>query len=188
MLSSEGYDKLLDEIKTEFPDFKLMKKKDSKLMNAIDGFLKVITFGQMMNFMESFVTTIGNTVYVPSAWDSKSPSAKAITMRHERVHMRQSKIMGRLKFSLLYLLAPVPAVWAHYRKKFEQEAYEESLKAYNEYYGKKFFTPSLKSSIIDHFTTADYFWMWPWKSQIEEWYDSVVESITKDSTNKNNQQ
>ena len=97
MLSSEGYDKLLDEIKTEFPDFKLMKKKDSKLMNAIDGFLKVITFGQMMNFMESFVTTIGNTVYVPSAWDSKSPSAKAITMRHERVHMRQSKIMGRLK-------------------------------------------------------------------------------------------
>lgn len=179
MISGSDYQKLLDDIKKEFPEFKIVKKTQSGLMKAINGFLKVITFGKMNTFMTSFITTIGTTVYVPDSWDSKSSSARAITMRHERVHMRQARDVGRIKFSLLYLLCPVPLIWAYYRMKFEKEGYEESLKAYNDYYGKKFFTPTLKESIVKHFTTAEYFWMWPWKNSIEKWYDKVVSDITK---------
>lgn len=179
MISNENYEAFLQEIKNEFPDFKLVKKTDSKLMKFIDGFLKVITFGKMNTFMEGFITTIGNTVYVNSSWDARSASTKAITLRHERVHMRQSKTNGRLKFSLMYLLFPLPSVFAYYRKKFEQEAYEESLKALYEYYGPKFFTQATKDDIVKHFTSAEYFWMWPWKQDVEKWYDKVVADITK---------
>lgn len=179
MISNENYETFLQEIKKEFPDFKLIKKSDSKLMKFIDTFLKAITFGKMNTFMENFITTIGNTVYVNNSWDARSASTKAITLRHERVHMRQSKRIGKIKFSLMYLLFPLPTVFAYYRKKFEQEAYEESLKALFEYYGQKFFTQATKDNIVNHFTSAEYFWMWPWKKDIEEWYDGVVEDITK---------
>jgi len=181
MLSKEDYESLLEEIRAEFPDFKLVKKPDSGLMKAIDLGLRVITFGKMNTFMKSFITTVGNTVYVPETWDSKSASAKAITMRHERVHMRQAKSVGRFKFSLLYLLFPVPVVWAYYRTKFEKEGYEESLRAYHDYYGKKFFTQALKDNVVKHFTSADYFWMWPWKTDIERWYDETVSKIIEDN-------
>lgn len=178
MLNAEEYQQLLNDIREEFPGFKVVKKKDSLLMKTINVFLKGITFGKMNSFMDGFITTVGTTVYVPSSWDERSPSTKAITMRHERVHMRQAKEKGRVLFSLQYLLLPFPIGVAYYRMRFEQEAYEESLKAYYEYYGNKF-TPALKQSIVDHFTTAEYFWMWPWKAGIEKWYDKVVANITK---------
>ena len=182
MLQKEEYEDLLKSIALEFPDFKLVKKTDSKLMILIDVLLKVLTFGKMKKFMNQFITTLGNTVYVPDDWDDSSSSSKAITLRHERVHMRQSKKMGRFAFSIAYLFLPVPVLFAAYRRKFEMEAYEESLRAYNEYYGKKFFTPALKEHVVKHFTSAEYFWMWPWKESIEQWYDNVVEEITKESS------
>ena len=179
MLSNEGYDALLAEIKQEFPDFKVLKKSESTLMKVIDKTLKVISFGKMNSFMDDFITTIGNTVYVPEKWDVRSASTKAITMRHERVHMRQSQRVGRVLFSLSYLFFPVPTLFAYYRTKFEKEAYEESLKAIHEYYGSKFFTAALKEKIVSHFTSAEYMWMWVNKKSVEYWYDSVVAGITK---------
>lgn len=179
MLSNDGYNKLIDDIRKEFPDFKIIKKTDSRFMKFINIFLYVSSFGKMKTFMNSFITTIGTTVYVPDSWDDRSVSSKAITMRHERVHMRQARDFGRIAFSLLYLFFPVPLVFAYFRMKFEKEAYEESLKAAYEYYGTKLFTQALKDDIVQHFTSAEYMWMWPWKKSMEEWYDRVVVGITK---------
>lgn len=179
MLSREGYVDLLADIKIEFPDFRITKKRHSKLMKFFDASLKVMSLGQMTNFMSYFITTVGTTVYVPDEWDSWSPSRKAIILRHERVHMRQARDFGNLKFFFLYLLFPVPAFFAFFRTKFEKQAYEESIRAYFEYYGSKFFTPALREDTIRNFTTASYLWMWPWKSSIEKWYDSVVAAVTK---------
>lgn len=177
MLSREGYVDLLLAIKDEFPDFRIAKRKQSNLMKFFDVCLRVISFGKYSNFMNEFTTTVGTTVYVPDAWDAWSSSRKAIVLRHERVHMRQARDLGRIKFFFSYLFLPLPIVFAHFRTKFEKEAYEESLRAYREYYGTKFFTPVLREYIIKNFTTVSYFWMWPWKSSIEKWYDSFVSSI-----------
>ena len=177
MLSKEGYEKLLSEIKSEFPQFEIVKKQESKLMKSISLLLKIVSFGKMKTFMESFITTLGEKVYVPTAWDTYSTATKAITLRHERVHMRQAKRTGRIAFSLLYLLVPFPVVFAYFRMKFEKEGYEESLRAYNEYYGPRFFTQGLKDSIVSHFTTSEYIWMWPWKADVERWYDETINKI-----------
>lgn len=177
MLNDQQYDQLLDDVKKEFPDFKIVYKKDSSLMKSINFFLKTISFGKMKTFMDSFITTIGETVYVPTDWHENSASTKAITIRHERVHMRQAKKYGRVLFSIMYLLLPIPIGAAYFRAKFEKEAYEESLKAVHEYYGSKLFTNSLKESILKHFTTAEYIWMWPWKKSLDSWYDAAVDRI-----------
>lgn len=177
MKSKEEYEALLGEVKQEFLDFEILPKNKSVLMKFIDAALKIITFGQMKNFMTGFITVLGNKVYVPDAWEDTTLTSKAEIIRHERVHMRQSKKYGRFLFSFLYLAVPFPAFFAYFRKKFEQEAYEESLKALHEYHGEKIFTPNLKEGMLAHFTTAQYFWMWPWRKDLEKWYDSAVEKV-----------
>jgi len=171
----EEYEKILNETKSEFPDFEILPKNESVLMKVIDAALKIITFGQMKNFMTGFITVLGNKVYVSETWKDITLTSKAEIIRHERVHMRQSKKYGRVLFSFLYLVAPFPVGVAYFRKKFEQEAYEESLKALYEYHGEKIFTPKLKEGMLAHFTTAQYFWMWPWRKDLEKWYDAAVE-------------
>lgn len=169
------YARLQAETLEEFPDFKVVNKSGSWLMKAIDVSLKVITFGQMKQFMTGFITTLGSTVYVPDGWDDKPVESRLGVLRHERVHMRQAKRHGRFLFSLMYVLLPLPTVFAHFRKKFEQEAYEESLRALQEYYGDSVLkNPGIRSAMIDHFTSAEYFWTWPWKKSIAKWYDDTV--------------
>jgi hypothetical protein len=170
---------LSDEVRKEFPSFNLVKKSDSKLMAAISAFLKAITFGQMKAFMEDFVTTVGTTVYVPSRWEFWPTSSKMAVLRHERVHMRQSLKYGRLLYSFLYLFFPLPVGLAYFRMKLEKEAYEESLRAYAEYYGLQALQDvKIKDSMVGHFTTAEYFWMWPFKKSLEKWYDNAVAKLS----------
>lgn len=177
MTIKDEYEALLSEIKQEFLNFEILPKNKSVLMKFIDVFLQIITFGQMSNFMSGFITTIGNKVYVPSTWDASPATSKIEIMRHERVHMRQSKRYGRFLFSFLYLFVPFPIVFSYFRKRFEQEAYEESLRALHQYHGEKIFTQSLRDGVIRHFTTAQYFWMWPWRKDLEKWYDAAVEKV-----------
>lgn len=173
------YQDFIKEIKSEFPDFVVIPKNESKLMKVIDIALRIITFNQMKLFMTGFITTMGNKVYVPASWTQLDVRSQIEVLRHERVHMRQAKRYGRFLFSLLYLALPFPIGVAYFRKKFEQEAYEESLRVKYEYYGKKAFTPKLKESTLAHFTTAQYFWMWPWRKDLEKWYDEAVKKAMK---------
>lgn len=176
MLKTEqDYGVLQDEVKAEFSDFRVLNKSDSWLMKTIDIALKVITFGQMKKFMTGFITTMGSTVYVPDGWSSKPVESRMGVLRHERVHMRQARRHGRFLFSAMYLLLPLPAVFASCRRKFEQEAYEESLRALQEYYGDAVLkNPGIRTAMIEHFTSAEYFWTWPWKKSIGQWYDDTV--------------
>ena len=81
----EEYEKILNETKREFPDFEILPKNKSVLMKVIDAALRIITFGQMKNFMTRFITVIGNKVYVPDSWEDNTLTSKAEIIRHERV-------------------------------------------------------------------------------------------------------
>lgn len=174
-------DTLISEIKDEFPDFQLISKSQSWLSKVINIFLLIITFGQQKTFMTKYTTTIGHTIYTPSSWDEWHEANKIIILRHERIHLRQAKKYTRFLFSFLYLFVFFPTVFAYFRKKFEQEAYEESIRARIEYFGVEFVKkPGYKESLVKQFISAQYFWTWPFKKSIEEWFDKALERALKE--------
>lgn len=168
------YELLLIEIRRDYPKFKLVPKASSTLMKVIDVLLKLITFWRMTTFMAKFTTTLGYTVYTPDEWERWRDLSRAIILRHERVHMRQRKEKGSFWFSFSYLFLPFPILWAYYRMKYEMEAYEVSIQAQWNAYGRRIFTPEAREAMIQRFTGASYFWTWPWRKRIETWYDDLA--------------
>lgn len=173
------YLKLEQEVRDEFPDFKVISKTSSRLMRVIDWALRIITFGKQDQFMTGYITTLGNTVYVPETWwMTKSWMDKAITLRHERVHMRQRARLGAFKYTLMYLFWVLPTLVAVGRRNLEREAYEETIRASVFYFGIDVLSDAeLRKRITSKFTGPDYFWMWPFKKSTEAWYDDVVVRI-----------
>lgn len=177
-MKRQTLNELVDEITQEFPDFKLVPKADSTFMKVLNVCLLIITFGQMKAFMTRFTTTIGDTVYTNTAWDERSEVSKIITLRHERIHMRQKKRYTAFGFSFLYLFVFFPIGLAYFRAKFEKEAYEESIRSVAFYVGiDRVKHPEFRKQLVDHFTTSQYFWMWPFRSAVERWYDGVVKEL-----------
>ena len=171
-------EQLKQDISVEFPSFKLVSKADSRFMKTIDIGLRIITFNQMKEFMTSFVTTIGTTIYTSTEWETQPTTSKISILRHERVHMQQARRLGSVWYGILYLLVWFPAVFAVYRTKFEQEAYEESMRSDVESYGVEVLDDEkYRGNMIRHFTSAEYFWMCPFRGRVERWYDEAASQI-----------
>ena len=172
-----SYEDVLKELRKEFPSYRVIRKEDSRLMRAIGWFLSAITLGAMSTFMTDFVTTIGFTVYVPERWALMSYDNRTVVMRHERVHMRQRRKYGTLLFTLLYLLFPLPGGLAYFRMKFEREAYEETLRAMVDLFqvdGRILIqSKEYRAQILSFFLGPSYFWMWPFRTSMEAWYDQA---------------
>ena len=178
MTGRDAFDKTLANIFFEFPKFRIVYKRDSKLMRAISWGLRVLTLGKMTSFMTSFHTTIGMTLYAADAWDTTDDAGRTITLRHELVHMRQNKRLGRITMGLAYLFIFFPIGLAYGRMRLEREAYEETLKALAELRGKGALTDQRrKDAIVSLFTGPSYLWMWPFKRSVERWYDRTVTRI-----------
>lgn len=174
------YDDLLGDVQKEFPGFKVEQKTKSWLMIVISYLL---FFNR--DFMTNFITTIGSTMYVPDAWYTWHDNLKSEVLRHERVHLLQQKRYGMLLYSLLYLLIPLPFGLAWYRAQLEWEAYQETMRCIAEEYGVEMLrNPSFKENMLDHFTTGQYGWMWPFRSQVNKWYDDFVAVLEKDAISK----
>lgn len=173
-----AYQQTLAEILREFPDFKLTRKSTSRFMAFLNFLLTAITFGKSNGFMHDVTTTVGNTIYIPTHWDDWDIFSRTSILRHERVHMRQRKRMGSIRFFLTYMFWPVPVLFAAGRAKLEMEAYEESMRATVFFQGiQAIESAEYREYMISHFTGANYFWMWPFKGPITDWYDGVVQKI-----------
>ena len=178
----QTYEELVEEIKHEFITFKIIRKRDNFLMQAINVLLHVFTFGYMDEFLTRFVTTIGNTIYVPDYWydqENYTDADKCLVLRHERIHMRQRRKYEPLWYTLLYVLLPFPMFFAYFRMKFEKEAYEETFRARLDYFPETHYLNEnfYKQKVIRYFTSAEYCWMWPFKKSIESWYDEAVKRV-----------
>lgn len=164
------YDVLLDEIRAEFPGFKLVPKAESPFMRTLGVVLRVLLGGA---FLEDFTTTVGLTVYTPTKWAEMSEASRLGVLRHERVHLRQAKRYGGLVFSLAYLLFPLPFGLAYCRARLEWEAYEESMRAAVEYHGKGALNAEHRAWLVGLFVGPSYGFMWPFRAQVERWYDEA---------------
>lgn len=176
--SEEIYIDVLEDVKSEFPSFELVRKADSR-------FMKFLAFLLFFNkaFMADFVTTIGNTIWVPDKWDKWPAVSRAEVLRHERIHLRQQVRYGMPRYVFMYLLWPLPFLRAKGRTMLEQEAYKESLVARAEYYGVESLAgDNMRESFIGHFTSGEYGWMWTKRADIELWYDTCLEEIHEQSS------
>jgi hypothetical protein len=174
------YEMLIAEMKDEFPKFELIEKKDSAFMKALDIGLKIITFWQMTTFMTKFTTTVGYKVYTPVDWDQHD---RVSVLKHEAVHMRQMRRDGRVWMWFSYMFLWFPCVFAYFRKKYEQEAYEVTIRHRAKESGIRVIEhPEYREMMIKRFTSAQYFWTWPFRKSIEKWYDGVVEQLRLELT------
>lgn len=175
-------DRILADLQKKFPGTRVVFKHDSFLMKVINVVLMVITFGTMKTFMTHFITTIGRTIYVPGDWNRRLIHSRASTLRHEGIHIAQEEKLGKIRYKLTYLFWILPCVFALGRTRLEQEAYEETIRSRAEYYGVHSIRNSkFRDHIVRHFTSAEYFWMWPWTDDIERWFESVVKKIEKEN-------
>jgi len=181
-----NYDEYIEKVREEIPSFAVIRKRDSWLMKVIDVILKIISFGQIKEFMDNYTTTIGSKICVPDSWETKSDNSRIITIRHEVVHIRQFKKYTFPLYIFLYLFVFFPIGLAYFRMKFEKAGYREGTKAALELLGDKYVNNEYKEHIIRQFTSSSYFWCWPFRKSIETWYNNMIrevrEEINKEST------
>ena len=172
------YQRYCSELCSEYPGFRVVKKSESPLHRAIHWALLVLTIGQMRTYLDSFQTTIGRTVYVTDDWDHRDAWDRYVTLRHEAVHLRQFRRWTLPGMAILYILLPLPIGLAYFRARFEQEAYEETIRAAAEVYGLDHVrNERFRAGIIKQFTSASYGWMWPFRRSLERWYDRVLGTL-----------
>ena len=173
------YEQLLEEIREEFPGFRVVQKSDAWSQRAIHRLLRVLTLGAQSAYLDSYQTTIRRTVYVTQGWDSLPDEQRYVTMRHEREHLRQFRRYTTPLMALLYLFGPLPVGLAWFRAHFEKQGYAESIRAAAEVWGRDYpRRADYRSRVIGQFTGASYGWMWPFRAGLERWYDQVLASLT----------
>ena len=176
--SEDRYTELVAALQREFPGMRIVRKDQSLMHRAIHKFLVVVTFGQMRNYLDSFQTTIGKSIYVTSDWEDLSADYRYCTLRHEAVHLRQFRKWTLPGMGLCYVLLPLPMGLAWFRAYFEREAYAESVRAAYELHGRAHVESArFRNSIVEQFLSASYGWMWPFRASIERWYDRVLQGL-----------
>ena len=173
-------DGFLAELRAEFPRFRLVPKSEDVLSRVIDAALRALTLGRQRHYMTRYHTVIGQTLYVPRLWAALDDIDKLVVLRHERVHLRQSRRLGPMLMVLAYLLPFFPLGLAWCRARLEWEAYGETLRATAELKGiEAARDPRLRAHIVQRFVGPDYGWMWPFASQVERWYDEALLQIER---------
>jgi hypothetical protein len=174
----DRYEALVVALRAEIPGFRVVRKRDSRLHRAIDVALRIVTIGKMRDYLESYQTTIGKTVYVTSDWDQWEPDRRYVTLRHEAVHLRQFRRWTLPVMAVLYLVVPLPMGLAYFRARFEKEAYAETIRATAEVWGAEYARrDTLRQHVVAQFLGPNYGWMWPFRRHIERWYDRVLSTV-----------
>jgi hypothetical protein len=172
------YEALVERIRAEFPGVRIVRKDRSPLSRAIHVALVAVTLGRMRRFLDGYQTTIGQTIYVTPDWDERPFEDRVITLRHELVHLRQFQTLTFPGMALVYLLLPLPMGLAYGRARLEWEAYRETIRAVAEIRGRDAArAPALRARIVSQFTGPSYGWMWPFRRQVERWYDDAVDEL-----------
>jgi hypothetical protein len=178
MLDAMVAERFLNELRAEFPRFCIIYKRDSPISRLLHVLLCIVTCGGQREFLTGYYTVLGDTLYVPNSWDRLDPAGRVILLRHERVHLRQRRRYGAIGMALLYLLPFFPLGLAYGRARLEWEAYTETLRATAELLGPSAARDAaLRERIVSRFVGPAYGWMWPFRAQVEAWYDRALAEI-----------
>jgi len=172
------HERLLADIRREFPSFEILPKRASRLQRAISIALAAITLGGQRHYLTRYHTVLFGRLYVPDAWDAMGDDERYVLLRHERVHLRQHRRMGQLGMAFAYLFPFFPLFLAWGRARIEWEAYVETIRATAEVRGLDA-ARALKEEIVRRYVGPDYGWMWPFPRTVRRWFDEVIEAMEK---------
>lgn len=162
------FDQIIKELQAEFPSFKLVKKHESKFMAFL--FTVMLMKYWCPEYMTRFTTVFRCTVYMPEQFIGTD--AGADILRHERVHMRDSRGWRILYYGPMYCILPIGPSGRAY---WEFRGYKESMRAYYERWG------IIPNSAIDfwcsNFTGSNYLYMMPFESVVRKWFIKAKEEI-----------
>lgn len=188
---------------TYFPNLQIKYKDQSPFMKFIGSLL---FFNN--EFMVSYTTTIGETIYFPTSNFVKArPVSSAIVLLHELVHVHDEKKISKLLFGFLYLFPQILSIlflplfflltWkivlplvifcalpvpAFFRMYLEKRAYLASLYCFNKLSKKLDFNPNLDNQSIffqKQFSGSYYYFMWPF-GNIKNDFDEAIVRIKAD--------
>lgn len=176
----------LELVRKRNPKIVLKAKEDSRLMQVV-GFL-VKPFNPTFN--TRYTTTIGSTIWMPSAIASMLPEENFLeVVTHECQHIlddEQNPVLFKVSYlfpqvlallSLFAILAiwwpmwllallcllfltPLPAYW---RYKWELNGYRTSI-LFNRYYGRN--SRRTETWITEQITGPNYYFAWPFKAWV----------------------
>ena len=175
-MSNSRTERFLDEIRVEFPRFRIRRKRTSLLQRAIHWALAVITLGGQRVYLTRYHTVLFGELWVPDAWETMSDADQYILLRHERVHLRQRKRMGDVVMTFVYLVPFFPLFLAWGRARIEWEAYAETIRATAEVLGIDA-AANLRPHIVKRFTGPEYGWMWPFPNAVNRWFDEALADV-----------
>jgi len=175
-MSNSRTERFLDEIRGEFPRFRIRRKRTSLLQRAIHWALAVITLGGQRVYLTRYHTVLFGELWVPDAWETMSDADQYILLRHERVHLRQRKRMGDVVMTFVYLVPFFPLFLAWGRARIEWEAYAETIRATAEVLGIDA-AANLRPHIVKRFTGPEYGWMWPFPRAVNRWFDEALADV-----------
>jgi len=173
---SGRHERLLDEIRREFPTFEIRAKRGSPLQRAIAVAIAVVTLGGQRSYLSRYHTVLFGKLYVPDAWDRMGDDDRYVLLRHERVHLRQRRRMGDLTMAFVYLFPILPLFAAWGRARIEWEAYVETIRATAEVGGLEA-ARALEDEIVRRYVGPDYGWMWPFPRAVRGWFAEVIERL-----------
>jgi hypothetical protein len=170
------HERLMADIRGEFPTFAIRDKRTSALQRAIAFALAVVTLGGQRHYLTRYHTVLFGKLYVPDAWAHMDDDARYILLRHERVHLRQRRRMGDAAMAFVYLVPFFPLFLAYGRARIEWEAYVETVRATAEVHGLDA-ARALESHIVSRFVGPDYGWMWPFPRTVRRWFADVIADL-----------
>jgi hypothetical protein len=148
----------LKDVQDKFRRFSIIPKRNSVFCKVIHWVLWALTWGHL-DFLHRFHSTFGKTLYVAESWDHDTYGQRWVTLKHERVHLEQSKRcglglfwVGYVVFSLLYLFCLPFGLTL--RSVFELEAYKEQA-----FCARTAGYPVSRAHLRTLFTGPSYFWM-----------------------------
>jgi hypothetical protein len=165
------YARLVEKLTSE--GVRLVPKDRVWHQRAIHRLLQVLTLGGQSHYLDAYVTTIGNAIFLPPDFASRPLGDRYATLRHEAVHLEQFRRWGLVPMAIAYLLLPFPVGLAWCRMRLERVAYEESIRVHH-HLGGRAATDRMREHVIRQFTSGSYGWMWPFPRAVARWYDNFV--------------
>lgn len=199
MTDAQVFEEALIRVRRFVPLFRVKSKTDSRIHRLIGRLLSL--FGNR-SYMTAFWTTFGYTTYYPN----DSHDNDYAVLFHEGRHAQQSLNLNPLIMGLFYLMPIVlgvvilmislswyvfaarttPLIWlalffllpqpAYSRMLFEMDAYTVSLAIHYWTNGK--FDNKYTDHIVKQFTGVNYYFMWPFKWDVQRRVATAMYKIT----------